>query len=124
MTFFLHILAIFSCEYFNKDYIILKDLYRVQCHNESMFAIQLSDDMHPVFKAHFPNHPILPGFVLLDISAEVLHVEIASITKAKFLQTILPQSLLYFYCKINGKRIQIIVKQNEQKVADLNYEKR
>jgi len=62
-----------------------------------MFTIVLTDENHPVFKAHFPNNPILPGFVLLDLSAMVLNVEILSIKKAKFLFPIGPNSILDFY---------------------------
>ncbi len=90
-----------------------------------MFTIVLTDENHPVFKAHFPNNPILPGFVLLDLSAMVLNVEILSIKKAKFLSPIKPNSILDFYIvKEKDRIIKIIVKNNEQKVADISYEKR
>lgn len=89
-----------------------------------MFCITLSDENHPIFKAHFPKNPILPGFILLEISAKILQVEIVHIKKVKFLKTILPKSTLSFYIEEKNKIIKIIVKKNEQKVADLSYEKR
>lgn len=89
-----------------------------------MFGITLSDKNHPIFKAHFPKNPILPGFILLEISAKILQVEIVHIKKVKFLHTIPPESTLYFYIEEKDEIIKIIVKKNEQKVADLSYEKR
>ena len=89
-----------------------------------MFSITLCDENHPIFKAHFPQNPLLPGFILLEISACILNVEIVRIKKAKFLQTILPKSMLHFYVEEKEKSLKIIVKQNEQKVADLSYEKK
>lgn len=89
-----------------------------------MFTILLTDKSHPIFKAHFPNNPILPGFILLDLSAIILNAEIISIKKAKFLSPIEPNSILDFYIKEKDKILKIIVKNNEQKVADISYEKR
>lgn len=89
-----------------------------------MFTILLTDKSHPIFKAHFPNNPILPGFILLDLSAIILNVEIISIKKAKFLSPIEPNSILDFYIKEKDKILKIIVKNNEQKVADISYEQR
>ncbi|MDD3324017.1 MAG: hypothetical protein PHN38_02705 [Sulfurospirillaceae bacterium] len=77
-----------------------------------------------MFQAHFPNNPILPGFILLDISAQLLHVEIIRILKAKFLQTVAPESILRFCVEEKNKMVKIIVTQNKQKVADLQYEKK
>lgn len=99
-------------------------MYTLTCKDENSFSIVLSSDTHPVFQAHFPNNPLLPGFALLDISALVLGVEIVSIMKAKFIKPILPKSMLHFQVKENEKKIKIIVTQNEQKVAELAYEKR
>ena len=89
-----------------------------------MFTILLTDKSHPIFKAHFPNNPILPGFILLDLSAIILNAEIISIKKAKFLSPIEPNSILDFYIKEKDKILKIIVKNNEQKVADISYEQR
>jgi len=99
-------------------------LYTLTCKDDKTFNVTLTDENHPIFKAHFPNNPILPGFILLDISAQILGVTIVSIKKAKFLRNILPQSLLHFHVEEKDKTLKIIVKQNEQKVADLHYEKK
>jgi len=80
-----------------------------------MFA----DENHPIFKAHFPSHPIVPGFILMDISAQILKIEIVKIIKAKFLKRITPLSVLWFEVQIHEKTLQIHVSQNEQKVAEL-----
>lgn len=99
-------------------------MYTFTCKDDKTFSVTLADENHPIFKAHFPNNPILPGFILLDISAQILHVEIVHVKKAKFLHSILPQSLLHFHVEEKDKTLKIIVKQNEQKVADLHYEKK
>ena len=103
---------------------ILNDFYTIIAHDETRFCIKLSDASHPIFQAHFPTYPIVPGFILLDISAEVLGIEIFKIKKTKFLQNIAPQSVLYFDVTRKENVFKIIITQNEQKVAELHYEKR
>lgn len=85
-----------------------------------MFA----NENHPIFKAHFPMNAIVPGFILLEISAEILDIEIVKIIKAKFLKNIAPLSVLWFEIQTTGNTLKIRVSQNEQKVAELTYEKR
>lgn len=114
----------FCFEYYDKECIILENLYSLTYRDENFFSIVLADENHPVFKAHFPSHPILPGFILLDITAAILNVEVISIIKTKFLLPIEPNSILDFYIKKKDNIIKIIVKNNEQKVADIAYEKR
>lgn len=103
---------------------ILNDFYTLTCKEETRFCVRLSDATHPMFQAHFPTNPIVAGFVLLDMSAEILGVEIVKITKAKFLKHIAPLSVLWFDLQTTGNTLKIRVSQNEQKVAELTYEKR
>lgn len=60
---------------------------------------------------------------MLDISAEILEIEIVKIKKTKFLHNIAPQSILDFEVACKENTFKIIVRQNEQKVAELHYEK-
>jgi len=103
---------------------ILNDFYTITAHDETRFCIKLSDASHPIFQAHFPTNPIVPGFILLDLSAEILGVEIVKIKKTKFLKNIAPLSVLWFEVQTNEKVLKIRVTQNEEKVAELTYEKR
>lgn len=103
---------------------ILNEFYTLTCKEETRFCVRLSDASHPIFQAHFPQNPIVPGFVLLDMSAEILGIEIVKILKTKFLKNIAPKSVLWFEIKTNEKTLKIRVTQNEQKVAELTYEKR
>ena len=114
----------FCFEYYHKDCIILENLYSLTYRDENFFSIALADENHLVFKAHFPSHPILPGFILLDITATILNIEVIRIIKTKFLFLIEPNSILDFYIKKKDNIIKIIVKNNEQKVAEITYEKR
>lgn len=103
---------------------ILNDFYTLTCKDETRFCVRLSDASHPIFQAHFPTNPIVPGFVLVDMSAEILGIEIVKIKKTKFLKNIAPLSVLWFDVQTNEKTLKIRVSQNEQKVAELTYEKR
>lgn len=103
---------------------ILNNFYTLTCKDETRFCVRLSDASHPIFQAHFPTNPIVPGFVLLDMSAEILGIEIVKIKKTKFLKNIAPLSVLWFDIQTNEKTLKIRVSQNEQKVAELTYEKR
>ncbi|QIR75772.1 3-hydroxyacyl-ACP dehydratase [Sulfurospirillum diekertiae] len=103
---------------------ILNHLYTLTCKEGTRFCVRLSDASHPIFQAHFPTNPILPGFILLDLSAEILGIEIVKIQKAKFLKNITPLSVLWFDTQTHEKTLKIRVTQNEQKVAELTYEKR
>jgi len=103
---------------------ILNNFYTLTCKDETRFCVRLSDASHPIFQAHFPTNPIVPGFVLVDMSAEILGIEIVKIKKTKFLKNIAPLSVLWFEYQTNEKTLKIRVSQNEQKVAELTYEKR
>ncbi|HIP29918.1 MAG TPA: hypothetical protein EYG83_03805 [Sulfurospirillum arcachonense] len=73
-----------------------KDLYTIDLVTENRAIITLCDETHPVFKAHFPTKPILPGFMNFDIVEELFNMKITTIKKAKFLKTVTPnQTLIY-----------------------------
>lgn len=103
--------------------IILKEIFTILQKGEKYCKIGLRDENHPIFKAHFPNNPILPGFVLLEIASSVFGKEDKEIKKAKFLRQILPQSILEFNLEDKPKSIKVAVLQNEIKVAEIIYAK-
>lgn len=84
--------------------------------------LKLSDEKHPIFMAHFPEYPILPGFTLVDILAEILSDDVFHIKYAKFLTHILPNDILE--CKIKKSDRQRVIKvfKNNEKVSEISYE--
>lgn len=73
-----------------------KGLYSVISQSDESVEIILSDASHPIFKAHFEGMPLLPGFLQIDIVAEILGKEIDAISSAKFVQKILPDEKLTY----------------------------
>ena len=86
-------------------------LYEVISKSETEALIKLSDKTHPVFKAHFPMHPILPGFVHFEIIADVFDLEIVSIKKTKFMHLITPKQVLHY--KRNANKFSVICEDKE-----------
>jgi len=84
-------------------------LYSVIRQSEEEVVVVLSDASHKIFKAHFEGMPLLPGFLQIDIIAEVLEKEILAITSAKFVQKLLPnETLVYRVAPTkNGVRIKL-----------------
>jgi len=75
---------------------LMEGLYRVVSRQRGHVVVELSDASHPLFKAHFENNPLLPGFIQLDIIAEIEHKTIDAIQSAKFMKTILPGNRLVY----------------------------
>lgn len=71
-------------------------IYRILRRGDDEAVIELCDATHPVFKAHFEGNPLLPGFMQLDIAAELFGLEIEAIDAAKFLKMITPTMQLRF----------------------------
>ncbi len=72
--------------------------------------------------AHFPQYPILPGFTLIDILADVLNDEVVSIKYAKFIAHISPNDILECKIKKSDKKRVIKVFKNNEKVSEISYE--
>ena len=73
---------------------MLREIFTVLDESEKYYKISLDDENHPIFKAHFPENPILPGFVLLDIAFGLFGQKDKEIKRAKFLHQIPPKSSL------------------------------
>ncbi len=81
---------------------LLNNLYTIKFKSNSKVIVELSNEEHPVFKAHFPNNPILPGFVHFDIISDTFNIQLTTIKKAKFIKIALPSQIL-IYEKNNNK---------------------
>jgi 3-hydroxyacyl-[acyl-carrier-protein] dehydratase len=81
---------------------IYKTLYEIKDKEQNSAVIELCDKNHPVFKAHFPMKPVLPGFIHFEIVSDIFDLEITTIKKAKFMKMVLPKETLT-YEKDNNK---------------------
>lgn len=93
--------------------ILTDGLYRVLSHSDGRVEIELADASHPVFKAHFEGNPILPGFLQLDIIAEILGREITGISSAKFTKMILPKMRIIYEVGAAKKGYRIVIKDDD-----------
>jgi len=87
-------------------------LYSIVSKAENEIVIKLSDENHPIFKAHFPNNPILPGFVHFEIVSDIFDLEINSIKKAKYSVMVKPDEELK-YIK-NGNKFNVFNKDGKE----------
>jgi 3-hydroxyacyl-[acyl-carrier-protein] dehydratase len=85
--------------------LFLEGLYSIAAQNEESAEIILSDASHPVFQAHFPDNPILPGFIHLEIIALLFALEINGIKKAKFSSFVKPKERLLYRKEANKIRV-------------------
>jgi len=90
--------------------VLLEGFYEVVKQSDEEAVVQLSDASHPIFQAHFPDNPIMPGFMHLDIIEDVFSLEITTVKKAKYSAIVEPSSELTYtkehnkfkvYCKDN-----------------------
>ena len=95
---------------------MLEGLYSVISADETSAQVLLSDENHPVFKAHFPQNPILPGFVHLEIIADVFQLELKGVKKAKYSAIIHPSQTLQYIKNAN----KITVTCNNKDVASFS----
>lgn len=69
----------------------------------------LFDANAALFRGHFPNNPVLPGFILIDIVINIfrnMHNDtnreiIKTVISAKFLNQVLPGDCVRFECQIH-----------------------
>ncbi|WP_419777339.1 3-hydroxyacyl-ACP dehydratase [Malaciobacter marinus] len=104
---------------------LLKNLFEILEKSENHYKIQLASKEHPIFKAHFPNNELLPGFIQIDIIANVLNHKVSTIVKAKFLSVIKPNDIInYYVSNQNQSKYKIIIKNenNNKKISEIIYE--
>ena len=95
---------------------IIKDLYKVKYKEFNNIVIELADESHLIFKAHFPQNPILPAFIHFEIVSEIFNIEIQQIKKAKFTDIVRPNETLCY--KRDGNKYSVIL--NEKQVASFS----
>ncbi len=90
---------------------LLDGLFEVLNKDKSQATVALSDQEHPIFKAHFPSNPILPGFVHFEIASALFDIEITTIKKAKFTEMVLPEQILEY--KRDGSKFTVLCESKE-----------
>lgn len=88
-------------------------LYELIASDENEATIKLSCEEHPIFKAHFPSNPILPGFIHFEIVSKLFNIDITQIKKAKFSDIVKPNETLCYKRDTN----KFSVLRNKKQVA-------
>ncbi|NOX14919.1 MAG: hypothetical protein GXP61_02645 [Epsilonproteobacteria bacterium] len=88
---------------------ISNGLYSVKFKNDKEVIVKLSDKNNPIFKAHFPQRPIMPGFIHFEIISDLFGLNITTIKRAKFLKLIEPNQVLTY--KRDGRKFQVFCKE-------------
>ncbi|MEA3374411.1 MAG: hypothetical protein U9Q62_12070 [Campylobacterota bacterium] len=85
------------------------DLFSIIKQNGNEATIKLADADHPLFQAHFPGNPLLPGFMHLEIASILFKIHFTKIKKAKFNRPVGPGSeLKYLYSeRKSGMKITV-----------------
>ena len=102
--------------------ILLNSLYTILESNFNQIIVKLGNKEHPVFKAHFPEQPILPGFLQIDIISEILNDEILQIKYGKFIAHIYPDDEIIYNVKIKDRQKTIMVQRESKKISEIRYE--
>lgn len=104
---------------------LLNGLFNVFKKSDDLYLVKLSNSAHPIFKAHFPNNPILPGFIQIDLICNILKHTIVKLIKVKFFSTINPEDEIYCYIKyLSDNRYKVVIKRENLKLSEIIYETR
>lgn len=87
----------------------------------SEIEIIFANEEHEIFQAHFPQNHLLPGFLQIDIIADILSKKIILIKKAKFLQAILPSDTIIFNIQNKENTIKVTAKKNNKKCSEFSF---
>ena len=91
-------------------------LYRILSKDENKVIVKLSNKKHPIFEAHFPQKPILPGFVHFEIIEDTFNLKITTVKKTKFTKMVNPDEVLTY--ERNNNKFKIF--SNNEEVASIN----
>lgn len=108
---------------------------------KSVLGVKFVSPDEPFFPGHFPNHPVMPGVLIVEAMAQsaaalVVHtmgeqargkvVYFMTVESAKFRKPVLPNDTLYVYCEVQQSRGNVwkfagTAYVNGQKVAESLY---
>lgn len=98
------------------------DFFTVVPTDVNRVKIIFADSTHAIFKAHFPDNPLVPGFVLMDICEMVFALTIKKLSKAAFLIPIQPNDVVYLSRRNTAKATRIDLHKDDELVAHLTFE--
>jgi 3-hydroxyacyl-[acyl-carrier-protein] dehydratase len=84
------------------------------------FEVVTADASHPIFKAHFPHYPLLPGFMQIDICQELLKTDFTHLSYAKFTAQILPDDKVTFYVTKKQNGYKVVTKKGTTKCGEFS----
>lgn len=97
----------------------LSNIYEIiEKESDVFYKIKLATKDHEIFKAHFPDNPILPGFVQIDICSELFDLNLRKIKKVKFINILMPEDIVYV--KLNKNRL--VLTTETSKISEIIYE--
>lgn len=101
---------------------LTEKLYSVINKNDNTIVIQLTDESHPIFKAHFEGNPLLPAFLQVDIAAEVLGLSVKGISRSKFMEPLLPNDHVVLVHEERAGKIRIQWKKNDKIASEITLD--
>ncbi|MCJ8328165.1 MAG: hypothetical protein MJK08_13815 [Campylobacterales bacterium] len=102
---------------------LLDDLYTIVYTSELKYIIKFTNKNHAVFKAHFLNNELVPGFLQIEIIAKLMNHKIKNIKKAKFISVIRPNDTVeYLISKKNNIQYSIKISKEDKKISEITYE--
>lgn len=87
---------------------LTEGLYTLATRSNGGVTLVLCGPDHPVFRAHFPGNPILPGFLHLEIAAELFEKTIAEVISAKFLKPVFPSDTVILEVREKEKETRLV----------------
>lgn len=100
----------------------IKSLFEVVEKTSNTIIIKLSNSSHPVFKAHFPNNPILPGFCHIEILSTLLKDNITKVKLLKLHQKALPNDTITYKIQTKNNQKTIKILNTNTTIGKLQYE--
>ena len=98
-------------------------LYNVVNKEDEKVVVELADENHPIFQAHFPQNPILPGFCHIEILSEILSDDITKIVLLKLKKKSLPtEKITYAITNTESKRKIKILDEKNRLIGNVTYE--
>ncbi len=91
------------------------DIYTLVSRDGNIIVIELADATHPVFKAHFPSNPLLPGYMQIDILATLLQVDVCEVVSAKFMKIVRPKERLTFTVSYKNTQLRATITDSSQR---------
>lgn len=102
--------------------ILTQQLYTYIIKEKGEIQVTLSDESHPIFKAHFEGNPLLPAFMQVDIAAEILDLTVNGISRSKFMEPLLPNDELILQHEERSGKIRIRWIKNDKIASEMTLE--